>query len=476
MSGGEMMSFPVGSVLPEILLLAGSILVLVVVLFVPEHRQDVAVPLSLGVLAAAGVATVPMLGGASGTTFSDTYATDDVAVWSKLVIVGVTAGVVLLSWPWVRPDPRRGEFYTLLLMATLGAVVMAGATDLMELLLGVLLSSVTGYFLAAFHRRTPHSVEAGIKYYLLGALTNGAFLYGAVLLFGLSGTTTLIGQRSALASADSVALVPAAAMVVVGLAFKIGAVPAHAWMPDVAEGAPAPAAAFLTAVPKIGAFIGLARVAVTLPEAAGWRPAIAVLAAATMTLGNLACLWQDDVRRLLGWSAVSQTGYALLAVVALGRSDLAVPALVYFLLAYAVANVAAFGVVVALRGRTKLADYGGLATDHPLLAASLVAAFLSFVGIPPLAGFVGKVALFGAAIDAGFAWLAVLAAVNTVVSVFYYLRVIAPAYYSAGAGPAPTLARAAAVATGGAVVAVVAIGIVAEPLIGALSRARLLPG
>lgn len=468
-------SFPVGSVLPEIVLLAGAIVVLVFALFAPRRRQPLAAVLSLAVLAVATAATVPMLHGGQGLTFSGTYSTDDVAVWSKLIIIGVTALVILLSVEWFRPDPRQGEYYTLLLMSALGAVVMAGATDLMQLLLGMLLSSVTGYFLAAYHRHSSPSVESGLKYFLLGAFTNGAFLYGVVLLFGLAGTTTFTGLRPPLERADGVALVAAVGLVVVGLAFKLGAVPAHAWVPDVAEGAPAPVSALLTVAPKVGALIALARIVAVLPESAGWRPVVALVAAATMTLGNLACLWQDDVRRLLGWSAVSQTGYALLAVVAIGRSSLAIPSLLYFLVAYAAANLAAFGVVVELRGRTRLADYDGLASAHPLLAAALVVAFLSFIGIPPLAGFAAKFALFGAAIDAGYLWLAALAIVNTAISVFYYVRVLAPAYYSPRPGPIPVLGSWAATAVAFATILVVVAGIVAELLFGPLDAARLLP-
>ncbi|MDP9020592.1 MAG: NADH-quinone oxidoreductase subunit N, partial [Actinomycetota bacterium] len=345
------------------------------------------------------------------------------------------------------------------------------------LLLGVLLSSATGYVLAAFHRSDARSGEAGIKYYLLGALTNGAMVYGAVLLFGLGATTTLPGLREALPGADPVALVAATGLVVLGLAFKLGAVPAHAWVADVADGAPAPSAAFLTVAPKVGALVALARLAATLPEdAVGWRPLVAVLAAATMTLGNLAALGQDDVRRLLGWSAVSQSGYGLMAVVALGRSELAVPALVFFIAAYAAANLAAFGVVVELRGRRDRASYAGLATARPVLAALLVLGLLSLVGIPPLAGFAAKVALFGAAVDAGYTWLAVLAVANTVVSLAYYLRVIAPAYFEPLPAPVPVLGRYAHAGTLAAAGAVVGLGLAAEPLLGGAGVARLLPG
>jgi NADH-quinone oxidoreductase subunit N len=212
-----------------------------------------------------------------------------------------------------------------------------------------------------------------------------------------------------------------------------------------------------------------------LPEALGWRPLVAVLAAATMTLGNLAAPWQDDVRRLLGWSTVFQTGYGLLAVVALGRSDLAVPALLYFLLAYTVANVAAFGVVVELRGRTDRVDYAGLARAHPALAASLALSFLSLIGIPPLAGFVAKLLLFAVAIHAGYTWLAIVAVVNTIISIAYYVRVLAPTYFGELRAPIPVLGRSAAVATITSAVAIVVVGIGAEPLTRAFQGVDLLP-
>ena len=276
-----------------------------------------------------------------------------------------------------------------------------------------------------------------MKYYLLGALTNAAMLYGIVLLFGVSRTTTLVGMHRAFEAspAPAVPLVAAAALTVVGLAFKIGAVPAHAWMPDVADGAPAPIAAFVTAAPKIGALVALARIVVMLPEElSGWRPLIALLSALTMSLGNVAALWQEDVRRLLGWSAVSQSGYAMMAIVALNRSSLAVPSLLFFLAAYVLGNLAAFGVVIELRGLADRERYTGLGRSHPLLGIALVTSFLSFVGIPPLAGFTGKLALFGAAIDAGYGWLALLAAVNTILSLAYYARVIGPMYFGVNAG------------------------------------------
>ena len=324
----------------------------------------------------------------------------------------------------------------------------------------------------------------GIKYYLLGALTNGLMLYGAALLFGLAGTTTLRGIGDSLAGSENWVIAVAAGLLALGLVFKMGAVPAHAWMPDVAQGAPLPSAAFLTVAAKVGALVALARLFQVLPESAvAWRPLAAVLAAATMTLGNLAALRQDDVRRLLGWSAVSQTGYALMALVAVGRSPLAVPGLLFFLAAYALGNLAAFGVVARLAGLSQRSAYAGLARSRPALALSLTVAFLSFVGIPPLAGFTGKLVLFGAAIEAGYGWLAALAAANTVLSIAYYARVLGPMYFEeppAGeAGRPPRLAGPfaawAAAGTVLSVLSVLTVGLGAEWLLATLAGAPFLP-
>lgn len=465
----------VRQIVPELVLLAGAIAILFFALFAPRRLQWWSAVLALATTGTAAGAALAMLRGGQSPTFFDTYAADDVAVWAKLVVLAGTAAVVALSVPWFRRDPRHGEYYTLLLFSALGAVLLAGASDLMELVLAALLSSATGYVLTAYHRRSRDASEAAIKYYLLGALTGAAMLVGVTFLFGLAGTTTFSGLRSGLPTGGA-ALVVGAALVITVLAFKMGAVPAHAWVPDVAQGAPAPVAAFVTAIPKVGGFVAIARIVLVLPEAGvGWRPLAAVLATSTMTLGNLACLWQDDVRRLLGWSAVSQTGYGLMAIVAMGRSDLDVPSLLFFLLAYVLGNVAAFGVVVELRGRTDLASYSGLARARPGPAAALTVAFLSFIGIPPIAGFAAKLALFGAAIDAGYTWLSVVAVANTIVSIFYYARVLAPMYFGDLAEPIPVLGRWAATATYACAVTVVAAGIVAEPLVRAFMSARIVP-
>lgn len=461
-SGPELVN--VAHLLPEITVLIGTAVILVVVLFTPRRLQWIGAPLALTTLAVAAGTTVGLA--SAGTTeisMMGTWATDGLTHAARLTILGATAVVVLLSPEWFTRDPRHGEYYSLLLLSSLGAMLIAGAADAMELVVGILLASVTGYTLAAYHRASAASVEAGMKFFLVGAFANVVLLTGVVLLFGATGATGYVEIAAALeASTSTPILAVSLAMVAIGVAFELGAVPAHAWMPDVAEGAPAPSAAFLTVVPKIGALIGLARILSLVPEGAvGWRPLVAVLAVATMTLGNLAALWQTDVRRLLGWSSVSQSGYGLMAVVAVGRSDLALPAMVAFLIAYAAANLAAFGVVVELRGRTAIADYAGLGRTRPWLGAALTVSMLSLVGIPPLAGFIAKLELFEATIDAGYGWLAVAAVANTVVSLFYYLSVIGPMYLGEAPARVPVLGRSAANGTGAAAVAVVAVGLLA---------------
>lgn len=470
------MEMPVGDIVPELVLLGGGVLTVLYALGVPRGWQQGAAMLAAAVLVAAALMTGLRMSAPPRLTFADTYAVDGPAAWGTLIILATALLTVAFSLRWFESDPRQGEFHGILLFSTLGAVLMVGAADLMQLIMAILLASVTAYVMTAFHRRSKMSGEAALKYYLLGALTNAAMLYGAALLYGATGTTTFSAMDPVMDGAQSWVLATSAAMFVLGLAFKLGAVPAHPWVPDVAEGAPAPTAAFLTVVGKVGAIIALGRLVTLLPpDAVGWRPLVALVSAATMTLGNFAALRQDDVRRLLGWSSVSQTGYALMAIVALGRSDLALPGLVYFLLAYALANLAAFGVVIELRGLTERSGYAGLARRRPLLAGGLALSFLSFIGIPPLAGFAGKLVLFGATIEAGYTWLAVLAVVNTVVSVAYYARVLAPMYFDESAGVFPSLGRLSRWAVAVCVMGVVIVGLVAEPVLATLQGVGLLP-
>jgi NADH-quinone oxidoreductase subunit N len=466
---------PAGDVLPEIAVIVSAVLAVLWASFAGKDHQWLGAPLALAGLAVAGLLCAAQLG-EDRLSFHGTWALDGASVWGRLLILGATAFAVLISPGWFRTDRRHGEYYAVLLLSTLGAMAIAGAADLLQLVIGLLLSSVTGYVLAAYHRDWALSVEAGMKYFLVGALANAVLVIGVTLLVGtLGGSGYTEIARSIEESPASPLVLLGTALTVVGIGFKLAAVPAHSWMPDVAEGAPVPSAAFLTVVPKIGAAVALARfVGLYPPEAVAIRPLVAILALATMTLGNLAALWQDDVRRLLGWSSVSQSGYALMAVAVVGLSGSALSALLVFLSAYAIANMAAFAVVAHLRGRTERTAYDGLGAARPVAAAVLVIAFLSLVGIPPLAGFFGKFMLFAATIDGGYAWLAVAAVANTVLSLFYYLRVVAPVYFAPKPEGIAVLARSTGFAAVFGGLAVIGFGLAAGFAFLAFQRAVLL--
>lgn len=465
-----------GHVLPQIVLLVGAAVVLVTALVVRRERQWVGAPLALVTLAVAATTQWRLLDQPDQLAFDRLWALDATTGLATVVICAATAVVVLLTPEWMATDPRHGEYHALLLLGALGAIVMVGAADLNELVVGVVLSSVATYVLAAFHRRSPLAVEAGMQTFLIGGLSNIVLLVGVMLAFGAAGTTLYADWGDRLADADPVVVLPAAVALVVGLAFKAGAVPAHAWVPDVAQGAPLPSAAFLTVAPKIGAAVALARLVDQLPDTSGIAAAVAAVAALTMTLGNLAALRQEDVRRLLGWSSVSQAGYALAAVAVVGATPRAVPGLVLFLATYAAGNIAAFAVVGALRGRTRLTDWHGLVRTRPWLAWGMTIALLSLAGIPPLAGFAGKLGVFLALLDGGLAWLAVLVVVNTVVSLAYYLRVVAAMHLRSDDGaPVHVLGAWTRVGAAVAVVATLGLGAIGQVVVGPLVGRVLLP-
>ena len=465
---------PVGDLAPEIALILTAVLVVLFAAFAPRRAQWLAATLSLGGIATAAVLLLRQAG-AEHLTFSGVWALDGASLWARAMILATAALCAMMAPRWFEADPRGAEWHAILLFSTLGAMAMAAAADIMQLVMAVLLSSVTGYVLAAYHRGWGISVEAGMKYFLLGALANALLVVGAVLLYGMTGATGYAEMAPGLI-VPSPLLHAGLALVIVGLAFKLGAVPAHAWVPDVAEGAPVPSAAFLTVAPKIGAAVALARLADMIPpEALAIRPLVAALAVASMTLGNLAALGQDDLRRLIGWSSVSQSGYALMAVAVVGLSPAALPALLIFLASYAAGNVAAFAVVAHLRGRTAMADLDGMARARAGAALVLVLAFLSLTGIPPVLGFVGKLLLFQATIEGGYAWLAAVAAANTVLSLVYYARVLGRCTFGQPASAMATLGPWSATALWIAAAAIVVPAAAAQLLLAGVEGAALLP-
>ncbi|MFZ5848361.1 MAG: NADH-quinone oxidoreductase subunit N [Actinomycetota bacterium] len=426
--------------LPEIVLFLGGLVVLVSGSFLARDRQWVTRAVAAAALTVATVLAALDLPGPAQVAMEGTFIIDTATGVARIVASLGTLIVLALASDEIAGSPRESETYALLLFATTGTLVLAGADDLLVVAVGFLLASIPLYGLIGI-ARTPHGAEAAMKTYLLGALFGILLLVGISLLYGVSATTSYAELTERLADAPEGAVAAGVVAVLGGLMFKAGGVPGHFWVPDAAQGAGGAVAAFLTTVPKIGAVIAAYRIVEMLPDTLAWPLLIGVLAAASMTLGNLAAYWQSDPRRLLGWSTVSQVGYLLVPVAVAGRSDLALPSLLLYLAGYTVTNLAAFAITTAFPDRRELDSYRGMGRARPWLGAALVVALLGLVGTPPTVVFAGKLTTTAAAWDGGYAWLAVLVFVNTVVSLFYYLRWIAPVY-GRGEPPARTMTGA----------------------------------
>ena len=455
-----------------------AVVAVVLALFLPRGRQGLVGAWVAGAhLAAAVLAALVWLDRGFMAAMSGTLMIDGLSL-AITGLVGVAGALcVALARPTVGGTDREGEFYAVLAAASLAAVFLVSAGDAALLAISLGLLSLASFVLTGYLRGSARSNEASIKYYIYGTVSGAAMAYGLSWWFGFAGSTSFAAIGEALPDAPTAAVVASTALVVFGLGYKAALVPFHFWTPDTYEGAPLPVAAYLSVLPKIAGLVALARVLpLALPDgAAGWPTAMAIIAAATMTLGNLAALPQRNVVRLLAYSSIAQSGYLLMGVAALDGSDLALPALVYYAIAYAAMNLAAFAVVLAVqreRRSVDLAAFAGLARAHPWWTAALAVSLLSLFGLPPLAGFVGKLEVFKAAIDADQAWLAVVAIANTVVSLYYYLRVLAPTVLdpardaeaesrSGETRPGSPLGGALALTA----VATVAFGIAAQPLL-----------
>ena len=454
--------------LPEALLAGGAVIGLLLGSYLPRNRQWPVRALAATVCAGGLVATVVRWPGQSVTVFAGTYSIDVATAAARVVILGSVLLVLALSAEQTRGDRRESEFVVLVLLAALGAVLLAGAGDLLLLMAAYLLASVPLYALTGFAKDAT-GTEASLKYYLLGALLGVFLLFGVMLLFGAGEATRYAELSDRLPAAPIALVVVGGILVLAGLLFKAGAVPAHFWVPDVTEGARPGVGALVTTVPKIGAVIAIHRLVqgALQPADLDWGLLLALIAAVTMTLGNLAAFFQNNVRRLLAYSTISQVGYLLMALAAAGHSTLALPALLLYLGAYAVTNLGAFAVVCAVPDAHTLDDYRGLRGRHRWLALSLVVCLLGLVGTPPTGVFAGKLTVFTAAFDAGLGWLVVLAAVNTVASLFYYLRWLAPAL-GAGSGPVARPGNWATATAYAAAPLSIAVGVLAGPLLTAL--------
>jgi NADH-quinone oxidoreductase subunit N len=460
------------ALLPEILVLAGAVIVLMSGSFLPRARLGVTRSIAIIALLLATAAAVAGMTSPAMTIFEGGFAVDVATGAARIIIPLATILVLVLGVEELGGTPRESETYSLILLAALGAMAMAGANDLLVLAAGYLLASIPLYALVGMSR-SAGAAEAALKTYLIGALMGIAMLLGVTILFGIGGSTSYVELRSTLGDAPPAAVLAGVVGVVAGLMFKAGGVPGHFWVPDATQASGTAVAAFLTSIPKLGALIAAYRFFELLPDgsdvgAADWPLLVAILAAASMTLGNLAAFWQTDVRRLMGWSTVSQVGYLLLPVAVAGNADLALPSLLIYLAGYAASNITAFAVIAALPKRRSIEDYRGAAATHPWLAGALVVSLLGLVGTPPTAVFVGKLTTFTAAWDGGLAWLVVVAAINTVLSLFYYLRWLAPMVSRGRRDDYPTRApepRWAARAAVSGALAVLVIGIAAGPIL-----------
>jgi NADH-quinone oxidoreductase subunit N len=426
---------------PEIVLAAGICLVLLVDLFVPDHRRWMTGTLAGFVLLGAllPVVTLAVIGGDVRDAIGEgRYIIDNFSLVMKALFLLAGYIVVLLSTNEMEEGHYyQGEYYVLLLSSVLGMVMMASSRDLVSVFIALEFLSIPAYMLAAWRKRDRKGNEAGVKYYLLGVFASAIMLYGMSLLFGLANSTKLseIGKVITLEGPKVGVQVLAIVFVIVGFAFKISAVPFHTWAPDTYEGAPTPVTAFLSVASKAAGFTGLIlMVYLAFPAAHNvYQPFMWVMAAATMTMGNLVALKQTNIVRMLAYSSISQGGFILMPLAVAGTGNAAGPALkavVVYLLIYAATNLGAFAVIIAVSRRTRsgeITSFGGLFSYAPGLAVMMTIFLASLAGIPPLGGWYAKFGAFKAVVDAGGGWgytIAIIGAVNAVIATAYYITVM----------------------------------------------------
>lgn len=494
---------------PELFVCGAAVLVMLVDAFVRPTQRWITGGISLTGLFLGGIASVCLWinGTPSADAFNGMIVLDELRLGFTLIFLIVSALTLLLSNVWVENERLpAGEFHSLLLFATVGMMFMASGNDLVIIFLGLEILSIATYVLAGFRRTDIRSNEASLKYFILGSFSSAFLLYGIALVYGATsiaepglgetvnrivpGTTNIAEIASRIDQAQYPALLYAgAAMMLVGFGFKIATAPFHIWTPDVYEGAPTPVTAFMAAGPKAAGFASFMRVFVfglpfVVSTSAGslhqtWVTTLMVMAILTMTLGNVVAIVQNNVKRMLAYSSIAHAGYALVGFVAAGAAtevtqrNNAITSVIFYLLTYAVMNIGAFAVVqlIARSGdrRTSFEDYSGIGFESPILAFSLSLFMLSLLGMPLTAGFIGKVMVFGAAIDQGYYALVVIGVLNTAVSAYYYLRLIIVMFFGERitAWSAPRIPAGVAVTLALTVLGVLYLGVFPGRLINA---------
>jgi len=432
----------VGTIAPIIAAILVAAAILIVDLAVPGRREAVLATALGGLAVVAGV--ILLQAGRTETAFGGAYSLDNLTVFLDMLFVAIAALTILFAVDYLEPrDLPIAEFAAVLVFAVTGAMLIAASTDLVLLFLALELMVLPGYMLVGYARRDPYATEGAIKYFLLGSFSSAILLFGLAYVWGLTGSTR-VGDVAAVLAADAArgsfpaGLAMGLAFMSAGVAFKMAAVPFHYWTPDAYQGSPTPVTAYLSVGPKVGAFAIALRlfVGALAPVKADWLPIVILLAAATMTLGNLIAITQDNVKRMLAYSSIAHTGYILVGLAAYaGGQSSGLSAILFYGAAYTFMNMGAFAVIAALQRRpgvsSQIATFAGLGRRDPWLGALMFVFLLSLTGIPPLAGFWAKAYVIVAALQANNGWLtalAVLAMVNAAAAAFYYLRVVVYMY------------------------------------------------
>ncbi|MEM9495047.1 MAG: NADH-quinone oxidoreductase subunit NuoN [Pseudomonadota bacterium] len=427
---------------PELILAVGAMLLLIVGVFLGDKAAGRISFASVALLLAATLAVIMTRGG-DVSIFDGAFRVDGFADYAKVIIFIAAAFAILMSDRYLLQEQfQRFEYSILIVLAAFGMALMVSATDLIALYMGVEMQSLALYVLAAFNRDSRRSTEAGLKYFVLGALSSGLLLYGASLIYGFTGSTSFeVIARIASSSDQNTGLLIGLVFLVSGLAFKVSAAPFHMWTPDVYEGAPTPVTAFFAAAPKLAAMALFARVMTT--SFAGvvddWRPIMAILAVASMAVGAFSAIMQTNIKRLMAYSSIGHMGYALIGLAAGGPG---VAAVLIYMTIYVAMTVGVFACILMMRRRggmtENIHDLAGLTRTNMPMAAVLTVLLFSMAGVPPTAGFFGKWYVFIAAVDADLVWLAVVGAVASVISAFYYLRIVWLMWFNE---PAPSFER-----------------------------------
>ena len=461
-------------VLPEIILSVGALLLVLYGAWRGERSSEGVNVGALILLIFTFFLVVSQSG--SVTTLNGAFIADPFArIMKALILIGSAATILLSRDYFQRERIDRFEYPILIVLCTIGMMVMASANDLISLYLGLELQSLAAYVIAAFHRDDVKSTEAGLKYFVLGALSSGMLLYGASLVYGFTGTVSFPGIVTALDGPSSFGIVLGIVFVAAGVAFKLAAVPFHMWTPDVYEGSPTPVTAFFGSAPKIAAMAMTVRVFIgAFPDVtAVWQQIIIFVSIASMALGSFAAIGQRNIKRLMAYSSIGNVGYALIGLAA--GSEEGIRGVVIYMIIYLAMTLGAFAVLLSMRRKDQMFetidDLSGLSRTHPWLAFCLAAMMFSLAGIPPLAGFFAKFYVFAAAIKAGLVTLAVVGVVTSVVGAFYYLRLVKVMYFDEAKAPYERIPPGSAIVLGVSSAVVVLFFLVPAPLVAAAGDA-----